>query len=1093
MKRLTRLILAVAGAGLLLLLLGLAVGAQSPIQAHRDPINVPTDYASIQAAIDAAADGDEIRVKEGTYLENLSVSKGITLSGGWNAKFTEQEPGYSTIDGQGLGRAISITCATSNTVVTIDGFTVQGGNATGLGGGPAGLSAVAEIAGHRAPPLSDPLTPAEHVARLRAELSGVVQQGLYPDGSTAYRAMLDRVQQIARLARADAQPQTTRSPTQQAADCGGGVYSWNASLHLLRSTLLGSVGSLQGDGCGGGVFVGQSPPTGVLIQGNTLRDNIASAAPGAQGYGGGLYAVQTPALVVEGNVFELNAGTSAGLFSVGEGGGLFVASSPDAVVSHNQVLRNTANGGWQSYQGLGGGALLLGVDGASVTHNQFDQNLGILHGGGGGGGLAVARSARVVVADNEVTGNWGCMFQLEGLNAGGGGIALYYTDAVAVTGNVIRDNTATVSGADAGFTNGGGLDGQSWNEGRVADNTFSGNVACQTGIGRGGGASLWGADDAEVSGNTFAGNVASLSQAYGAGGGAFLLNTRDCRVRSNTFRDNLAAGSGQGHGGGLCVWEEGPVTWHTTVDANLFLDNQADANLADAFPSDGGACSIDTNGLTFTNNVVAGNRADLGGGLYLPSAQAGVVTNNTLVGNSDAAIVVDQYNLTPITITNNIVVSHTVGISVTQGATATVSFTLWHANGADIAGAGVVTQTHPVMGEPAFADPASDDYHLTIASAARDSGDSAGVPPAPDHDADGVSRPQGPAVDIGAYEWKGYWRYLPLMSNPSPGRIGWAVGDSVGGYGAILQTTDGGATWVRQGRPGEVPDVNFNAVSAVDGANAWVVGGRAILCTRDGGRTWEQQPLPAGVPTDARLFGVKAIDSNTAWAVGKPDVLLGTTDGHTWSVMPRSDDLHLAWPVLYSDVDAADAVHVWAVGAAGEAGRGEAVIAFYDGVQWRRQGAETILSGNGAALIGVSALDHNTAWAVGGVLFAPFPMAKTKDGGDSWQQEGLPPIPGMDTNRVVAVTSDIGWAAGDDGSVVYTTDAGTTWSHASLPSMYLFGITAIDDRTAWVVGSGAHSAPPGIIARTRDAVHWEVQSDPAWPNMSGISFVGARR
>jgi len=150
----------------------------------------------------------------------------------------------------------------------------------------------------------------------------------------------------------------------------------------------------------------------VRIQGNTLRDNIASAAPGAEGYGGGLYAVQTPALVVEDNVFELNAGTSAGLFSIGEGGGLFVASSPNAVITHNQVRRNTANGGWQSYQGLGGGALLLGVDGATVTHNQFDENLGILHGGGGGGGLAVARSARVVVADNDVTNNWGCMFQM---------------------------------------------------------------------------------------------------------------------------------------------------------------------------------------------------------------------------------------------------------------------------------------------------------------------------------------------------------------------------------------------------------------------------------------------------------------------------------------------------------------------------------------------------------------------------------------------------------------------------------------------------------------------------------------------------------
>jgi len=75
----------------------------------------------------------------------------------------------------------------------------------------------------------------------------------------------------------------------------------------------------------------------------------------------------------------------------------------------------------------------------------------------------------------------------------------------------------------------------------------------------------------------------------------------------------------------------------------------------------------------------------------------------------------------------------------------------------------------------------------------------------------------------------------------------------------------------------------------------------------------------------------------------------------------------------------------------------------------------------------------------------------------------------------------------------YTTDAGATWYDVHLPSAYLFGVTALDDQTAWVVGLGTYGIPPGIIARTRDAQHWEVQSDPSWPNMNGISFVGARR
>lgn len=130
---------------------------------------------------------------------------------------------------------------------------------------------------------------------------------------------------------------------------------------------------------------------------------------------------------------------------------------------------------------------------------------------------------------------------------------------------------------------------------------------------------------------------------------------------------------------------------------------------------------------------------------------------------------------------------------------------------------------------------------------------------------------------------------------------------------------------------------------------------------------------------------------------------------------------------------------------------------------------------------------------MGGIGFRPFPLARTADGGASWQQTGEPPIPGMDTNRVVAVTASVGWGSGDDGNVAYTTDAGRTWAHTALPSAYLFGITATDDRHAWVVGLGANTRPPGIIARTGDAQHWMVQSDPSWPNLTGISFAGARR
>jgi hypothetical protein len=149
--------------------------------------------------------------------------------------------------------------------------------------------------------------------------------------------------------------------------------------------------------------------------------------------------------------------------------------------------------------------------------------------------------------------------------------------------------------------------------------------------------------------------------------------------------------------------------------------------------------------------------------------QGGTLVNNTIADNGDIGVLATAVtNTASISLTNNIIVSHTVGISVSEEATATVRYTLWHGNGTDIAGPGVITHTHPVFGAPAFVDPSMHDYHITIGSAARDAGDPAGVPPAPDHDADGVARPQGMAVDLGAYEWRGYWLSLPLVAKDSP-------------------------------------------------------------------------------------------------------------------------------------------------------------------------------------------------------------------------------------------------------------------------------------------------------------------------------------
>ena len=343
-----------------------------------------------------------------------------------------------------------------------------------------------------------------------------------------------------------------------------------------------------------------------------------------------------------------------------------------------------------------------------------------------------------------------------------------------------------------------------------------------------------------------------------------------------------------------------------TVDGNLFLDNQASTEPS-AQNTVGGACSVARwqDEYLFTNNVLAGNQASDGGGLNLLDIRGATLINNTLVGNGEIGVVVDS-DIPDLTLTNNIIVSHTVGISVTEGATATVSYMLWDGNDTDIGGGGTINHTHPVYGNPAFVDPPSHDYHLAVGSLAINAGDPAGVPPAPDHDRDGVTRPQGVAVDIGAYEWQGHYQYLPLVTDQRQPVVGWAAGHSVDGYGVIIHTTDGGGTWERQGTAGEIPDANLAGVAAIDAQNAWVVGAQGtILRTHNGGLTWQQQEVPAEV-SDAELCGIYAVDRNTAWiggaavTPGETGFILHTTDGGHRALSP-AEPIDPLWDRLTLD------------------------------------------------------------------------------------------------------------------------------------------------------------------------------------------------
>jgi hypothetical protein len=185
-----------------------------------------------------------------------------------------------------------------------------------------------------------------------------------------------------------------------------------------------------------------------------------------------------------------------------------------------------------------------------------------------------------------------------------------------------------------------------------------------------------------------------------------------------------------------------------------------------------------------TNTVVADNQAE--SGIYLSGGSARLC-HTTLARNGSALLTTGGSALlttggsallttggsiglyvtngattaSEVALTNTILVSHGVGISVTGGSTVTVNGALWFNTPVTISQAitAAVSVQHQYQGDPAFA---ADGYHLTAGSAAVDRGADAGVT----SDIDGDPRPLGAAPDLGADELVSI--YLPLVLHSSP-------------------------------------------------------------------------------------------------------------------------------------------------------------------------------------------------------------------------------------------------------------------------------------------------------------------------------------
>jgi hypothetical protein len=372
-----------------LMLMTLALGLRFKQSARAASLDVcPTcTYTAIQDAINAAEDGDTIRVAAGTYTGTMVgdgytatviITKDISLLGGYSpAGFDERDPGaYNTvIDGRAQPDR-SVVVLTGATSAAIDGFVITGSDGAEGGGG-------IWVDGESAPTISNNRIQYNRVTSVGG---GILVLG--PASATIGGNVV---------------------LSNTSVDCGGGLWVWGASTVIVSSNHFLSNSAAS---CGGGLFA-RIVNTGTII-GNTFSGNTAPFGGGldlaegsfdvfsntiadnrAQFFGGGVLVLgaDTRAVLV-GNTVVRNVGQ-------GWGGGMAIAWGPRAVVQSNQVISNT------SHDWIGSGLAVVSaevlVESNVVAHNVND--LGSLQGNGAIGISMGGTSQPVTVTNNVVVDN----------------------------------------------------------------------------------------------------------------------------------------------------------------------------------------------------------------------------------------------------------------------------------------------------------------------------------------------------------------------------------------------------------------------------------------------------------------------------------------------------------------------------------------------------------------------------------------------------------------------------------------------------------------------------------------------------------------
>jgi len=349
-------------------------------------------YSSVQAAIDAAAPGDEIRIAAGTYTDPggtvAAITRTVTLRGGYDQPCGDGDfdPDlyHTVLDGQWGGSVISITNAGD---VLLEHLTLTHGDGSdncgsgyGCGGGIYATDTNLHVGN---------CVITDNVANSTGNQYGS-GGGVY-----AYNFASGGIVEIweSRIVSNTA----NRSPATTNHSSGGGVCVLSGAVTLVGNEILNNVGSTVGrGGDGGGVYLSGVRPGQVLS--NTIRGNKAATTSSSSGRGGGL-CLSGFEVYVAGNDIEDNWTNP---HYSGDGAGVYVGDNTRVHLTRNRIISNATNAGWARF---GGGVYISSYQPVTLSNNLIARN----DAGDWGGGVCVLHTwfppARVLLVNNTVADN----------------------------------------------------------------------------------------------------------------------------------------------------------------------------------------------------------------------------------------------------------------------------------------------------------------------------------------------------------------------------------------------------------------------------------------------------------------------------------------------------------------------------------------------------------------------------------------------------------------------------------------------------------------------------------------------------------------